>query len=131
MDIEPFLIASTLAAVLGQRLVRVICGKCRTPYEPDDEVLERIALTRADVGGRPFHYGKGCRACSETGYHGRKGIFEYLPVTDAIRELISARSPTLVLHDKAAEQGMRTMREDGVRNVLDGYTTVEEVLKCT
>ena len=131
MDVEPFLLSSTLEAVLGQRLVRTICEHCKTAYKPDDDIIERLELTRQEVGDRDFYYGSGCSFCNETGYHGRKGIFEYLSVTDAVRELINLRSPTLVIREKAVEQGMNTMRHDGVKSVLDGYTTVDEVVKYT
>ncbi|MGI6086747.1 MAG: type II secretion system ATPase GspE [Kiritimatiellia bacterium] len=131
MNVEPYLISSTLESVLAQRLVRTICKKCRTAYEPDDTVLEQINLKRADVAGKSFYYGKGCEECHQTGYKGRKGLYEYMPVNDAIRSLINDRKPTMVLRNKAVEQGMRLLRDDGIRNILDGYTTVEEVLKYT
>lgn len=131
MDVEPYLVSSTLEAVLGQRLVRTICDQCKVTYLPDEDTLERLNLTREDVGDREFCYGRGCEHCNETGYHGRKGIYEYMSTTEAIRELINVRSPSLVLREKAVEQGMRTLREDGVRNLFDGYTTVDEVLRYT
>ena len=131
MNVAPYMVASTLEAVLGQRLLRTCCRDCKTPYEPDDETLDRINLTRDEIGGRPFYFGKGCKTCNGTGYKGRKAIFEYLRVTNPIRELINARSPTLIIREKARELGMRTMREDGVRSILDGYTTVDEVLRYT
>ncbi len=131
MDVAPYLISSTLEAVLGQRLVRTICKDCKTPYPPDEEVLRRLNLTAQDVGDRPFYYGRGCQTCNGTGYRGRKGIYEYLRVTEPIRELINERKPTLVIREKARELGMQTMREDGVRNILDGYTTIDEVLRYT
>jgi type IV pilus assembly protein PilB len=132
MGVEPFLIASTLEAVLGQRLVRTICNNCKTEYAPTpDLILQRLGMTEQQVGGRPFFYGAGCSYCNQTGYKGRRGIYEYLRVKDPIRDLISQRKPTLVIRDKAVELGMRTLREDGIRCILDGYTTVEEVLKYT
>lgn len=131
MDVEPYLVSSTLEAVLGQRLVRTICEHCKRSYVPDEEILASIGLTHEEVGQREFCYGTGCKFCNSTGYHGRKGIYEYLSVSDAVRELINDRSPTLVIRDKAIEQGMRALREDGIRNIFDGYTTVEEVLKYT
>ncbi len=131
MGIEPFLISATLEAVLGQRLVRTVCEQCKTPYEPDPEVLSLLNLTQNDVGGRSFYYGAGCSFCNDTGYHGRRGIYEYLSVVDPIRRLIDARQPTLVIREKAIELGMRTMREHGVQCLLDGYTTADEVLKYT
>ena len=127
MEVEPYLIASTLEAVLGQRLLRTICLNCKTAYEPDDETLRSLNLTRPDVGSRPFYYGRGCQTCNSTGYKGRKGIYEYLRVSNDIRELINEKKPTLFLREKARALGMRTMREDGIRNVLDGYTTVDEI----
>ncbi len=131
MGVEPFLIASTLEAVLGQRLVRTICNNCKTEYQPTPDLLEQLGMTEQQVGGRPFFYGAGCSYCNQTGYKGRRGIYEYLRVRDPIRELISQRKPTLVIRDKAIELGMRTLREDGIRCILDGYTTVEEILKYT
>jgi type IV pilus assembly protein PilB len=131
MDVEPYLISSTLTAVLGQRLVRTICTHCKTAYEPDDDLIEQLSLTREDVAGRSFYYGTGCQHCNDTGYHGRKGIYEYLRVTDKVRELIDERKPTLIIREEAIREGMRPLREDGVRSILDGYTTAEEVLKYT
>ncbi|HMO05649.1 MAG TPA: GspE/PulE family protein [Kiritimatiellia bacterium] len=131
MGVEPFLIASTMEGVLGQRLVRTICPNCKTAYTPEDDVLQQLGLTREGIAGRPFYFGAGCATCNETGYKGRRGIYEYLRITDPIRDLISERKPTLVIRDKAIELGMRTLREDGIRCILDGYTTVEEVLKYT
>ena len=131
MGVEPFLIASTLEGVLGQRLVRTICPNCKTPYTPEDDVLRLLGLTRDGIAGRSFYFGAGCGTCNQTGYKGRRGIYEYLRVTDPVRALINERKPTLVIRDKAIEMGMRTLREDGIRCILDGYTTVEEVLKYT
>ena len=131
MNVPPYMVASTLEAVLGQRLLRTCCKECKQPYEPDDETLDRISLTRDQIGTRPFYFGKGCKTCNGTGYKGRKAIFEYLRISNPIRELINRKSPTLIIREKARELGMRTMREDGVRAILDGYTTVDEVLRYT
>ena len=131
LGIEPFLVSATIQALLAQRLVRTICEHCKTPYEPDDDILRSLNITREDVGERPFFYGSGCSNCNETGYHGRRGIYEYLPVREAIKELINERQPSLIIRDKAVELGMRTLRQDGIRNVLDGYSTVDEILKYT
>ncbi len=131
MGVEPFLISSTLEAVLAQRLVRTVCKRCRVAYEPTDAVVAELGLTRADVTDRPFYYGKGCVECNETGYKGRKGLFELLIVSEPVRELINIRAPAGVIRAKALELGMRTLREDGIRSILDGVTTVEEVLKYT
>ncbi|NCD23054.1 MAG: pilus assembly protein PilB [Spartobacteria bacterium] len=131
MGVEPFLIASTLEAVLGQRLVRTICSNCKTEYQPTSDLIQQLGMTEQQVGGRPFFYGAGCSYCNQTGYKGRRGIYEYLRIKDPVRDLINQRKPTLVIRDKAVELGMRTLREDGIRCILDGYTTVEEVLKYT
>jgi type IV pilus assembly protein PilB len=131
MGVEPFLIASTLEAVLGQRLLRTVCSHCKVPYTPDPEILEALGLSQADIGDRPFYFGEGCTHCNDTGYRGRRGIYEYLRASDPIRDLISQRKPTLVIREKAVEMGMRTLREDGIRCILDGYTTVEEVQRYT
>lgn len=131
MGIEPFLIASTLEAVLGQRLVRTVCEQCKTAYEPDDDALELLNLQRSEIGGRPFYYGGGCSYCNDTGYHGRRGLYEYLSVSEPIRQMINERQPTIVIRDKAISLGMTTMRQHGIQCLLDGYTTVDEVLKYT
>ena len=131
MNVAPYLISSTLQAVLAQRLVRTCCKDCKTFYDPDDDAIQRLGLTRADIGNRQFAYGKGCKICNGTGYKGRKGVFEYLQMSNPVREMINDREPTLVIREKARELGMRTMREDAIRNVLDGYTTVDEVLRYT
>ena len=131
MGVAPYLVSSTLEAVLAQRLVRTVCKDCKTPYEPDDEILHRLDLKREQVGDRPFYYGRGCGTCNKTGYKGRKGIFEYLRVGPQIRQMINEKQPTLLIRERARALGMRTMREDGIRNILDGYTTVDEILRYT
>jgi len=131
MGVEPFLIASTLEAVLAQRLVRRICRQCRTAYEPPPALLAQLGIARASVGNQQFFYGRGCAHCNQTGYRGRMGIYEWLRMTEAIRDLVVARSPTQLIRQKAVEQGMRTLRDDGLRAIFDGATTIEEVVKYT
>lgn len=131
MGLEPFLISSSLEAVLGQRLVRRICRHCRREYEPDSELVDMLGADPLEVADKPFFYGAGCQHCSNTGYAGRIGLFEMLMVTDPLRELINKRSPTLVIRHKALEQGMRSLRDDGMRAIFDGLSTIEEVLKYT
>ena len=131
MGVEPFLISSTLEAVLGQRLLRTICPNCRASCDPGRSMLDEIELSRQDLGSRKFYYGKGCEACNQTGYKGRKGIYELMRITDPLRELINEHAPTVVLKQKAIELGMITLRQDGLRSVFDGDTTFEEVLKYT
>ena len=131
MGVEPFLISSTLEAVLGQRLLRSICLQCRTTYQPSETLFAQLGLSRRDIGNRNFHYGKGCDACNQTGYRGRKGIYELMKITDPLRELINERAPTVTLKEKAIELGMVTLRQDGLRSIFAGDTTIEEVLKYT
>ncbi|MDP9253896.1 MAG: GspE/PulE family protein [Verrucomicrobiota bacterium] len=131
MGVEPFLISSTLEAVLGQRLLRSICSTCRTPYHPSETVLAPLEISIRDIGTQKIFYGKGCEACNQTGYKGRKGIYELMKITDPLRELINERAPTVVLKQKAIELGMVTLRQDGLRSIFAGDTTIEEVLKYT
>jgi len=131
MGVEPFLISATLEAVLGQRLLRSICPSCRAAYKPNDSLLAQLELSKRDIGDRQFFYGKGCDTCNDTGYKGRKGIYELVKITDPLRELINLRTPTVVLKQKAIELGMVTLRQDGLRSIFAGDTTVEEVLKYT
>ena len=131
MGVEPFLISSSLMAVLAQRLVRTIDKKCQTPFEPTENQLSLLNLSPHDIGDKVFYYGRGCANCNDTGYKGRKGIFELLQITDEVRDLINERAPTVVIRQKAVELGMITLREDGLRGIFDGQTTIEEVLKYT
>ncbi len=131
MGVEPFLISSTLCAVLGQRLVRRVCKDCKSPFEPTEAQLSLLNLSPHDLGEKVFYYGRGCATCHDTGYKGRKGIYELLAITDPIRALINDRAPTLVVRQKAVEMGMVTLREDGLRSIFDGDTTIEEVVKYT
>ena len=131
MGVEPFLISSSLLCVLAQRLIRTICKKCKSPFEPTDNQLQMLNLAPADLGGKQFFYGRGCSSCHDTGYHGRRGIFELLTITDPVRELIDQSAATMVIRQKAVEGGMKTIREDGLRGIYDGDTTVEEVLRYT
>lgn len=131
MGLEPFLISASLEGVLAQRLLRRICKACRTAYEPDKEVVSMLDVDALEIANKKFYYGKGCPECSRSGYRGRQGLFELMPVNDSIRSLITQRAPTLVLKQKAIESGMRPLREDGLRCIFDGHTSIEEVLKYT
>jgi type IV pilus assembly protein PilB len=131
MGVEPFLISATLLGVLGQRLIRKVCPECKTPYEPTESVLAQIGLSAHDVGDKSFYYGRGCENCNNTGYRGRKGIYELLDIKEPIRVLVNQKAPTVVIRQKAIELGMSTLREDGLRSIFDGETTIEEVLKYT
>jgi type IV pilus assembly protein PilB len=131
MGIEPFLISASLECVLAQRLIRKICTNCRTSYQPSEQVLASIGLKPHDIGDRSFYFGKGCEACNFTGYKGRKGIYELLKISDPIREMINNREPGILIRQKAIELGMSTLRQDGMRSIYDGITTIEEVTKYT
>jgi type IV pilus assembly protein PilB len=131
MGVEPFLISASLEGVLGQRLIRRVCKQCRTPYEPTEAVLSQLGLSPHEIGDKSFYYGQGCQVCNSTGYKGRKGIYELLDMSEPIRELINQRAPGVVMKQKAIELGMTTLREDGLRSIFDGDTTIEEVLKYT
>jgi general secretion pathway protein E/type IV pilus assembly protein PilB len=131
MGVEPFLISSTLTAVLAQRLVRTICKQCRTPFEPTESQLSPLNLSPQDIGDKVFYYGRGCSNCNDTGYRGRKGIFEIFVIDDEARKLIYDKVPSSVLRIRAREMGMRTLREDGARKVVAGLTTAEEVVRAT
>ena len=133
MGVEPFLVASSLMAVCAQRLVRVICPHCREPYESSE--LERSYYTgRVVAPGMPsptLYRGRGCGKCSGTGYLGRTGIFEFLVVDDALRQMITGRTDSQAIKNVAISGGMRTLRHDGFEKALRGTTTVEEVLRVT
>ena len=131
MGVEPFLICSSLAGILAQRLVRRVCKNCQTFYVPTDGDLQRLGIDRSVAGDRKFSYGRGCPTCNHTGYKGRKALTELLVVNNEIREMIANEAPANHLREKAREMGMRTLREDGLAAVLNGETTVDEVVRYT
>ena len=131
MGVEPFLIASSLVGVLGQRLIRRVCKNCMTEYVPTDEDLDRLNLERGQVEGKTFVYGKGCPLCNNTGYRGRKALTELLVVNNELREMISNGVPANELADKACEYGMRPLREDGLLAIFNHETSVYEVVRYT
>jgi type IV pilus assembly protein PilB len=131
MGCEPFLVAASLEGILAQRLVRTICKECKASYEPTETILSQLGVSPHELGDKQFFTGSGCEVCGQTGYRGRAGLYELLNITEPIRELITARAPTVVIKQKAIELGMNTLREDGLRNIYLGKTTIEEVLKYT
>ncbi len=131
MGVEPFLLASTVEAVLAQRLVRRICPDCREAYEPAEALLRQAGIEPECVAGKPLYRGAGCEKCHHSGYRGRLGIFEMLTMTDSLRELVVRGVPAGELRQRAVEQGMRSLREDGLRALIAGETTLEEVAKYT
>lgn len=130
MGVEPFLIASSVLAMVAQRLVRVVCRECRVPYDPSPGELATMGLARPEPGDT-FFRAAGCPACSNTGYAGRNAIYEILRVDDAVRELVMRNADAGALKRAALEQGMRTLRQDGVLKVRRGITTAEEVMRVT
>jgi general secretion pathway protein E len=132
MGIEPFLVSSTLEGVLAQRLVRVLCKECREVFAPErDELPDDFPWDSCLSGGLPVYRSRGCRSCRGVGYRGRVGIFELLLVNDEIRRLANERATTLEIMKAAIRSGMATLRQDGWQRVLDGTTSVEEVIRVT
>ncbi len=132
IGVKPFLVASSTRAMMAQRLVRKICRRCAAPHTPSDAELRSVNIDPANVPpGATFMLGKGCNECSGTGHRGRFGIFEIFLVDDEVRKLIYDRVSSSVLRNRAREMGMRTLREDGIRKVLAGLTTIEEVVRAT
>jgi type II secretion system protein E len=131
MGIEPFLIASSVEAVMAQRLVRTICPHCKTEQKVDHDYLRRIGFPEADMETAKFWRGAGCENCRQQGYQGRKGIYELLIVTEALRPLVMNRANASTIAQRAIENGMRTLRVDGWNKVKAGTTTIEEVLRVT
>ena len=129
MGVEPFLLASTVEAVLAQRLVRRICPHCRTTDEPSAALRAQFGLISTSDGNGEFFRGSGCDHCGHTGYRGRMGIFEWLLFTEPLRELVARKAPAQLIRQKAAEEGMRPLREDGLRAARNGVTTLEELAK--
>ncbi len=132
MGVEPFLVASSLLAVMAQRLVRVVCPDCRVPYLPTYEEMAKIGLSPEEVKKKGFIYkSQGCPRCMKTGYAGRLGIYELLNVDDEIRHLILKNTDSTQIKRLAISKGMDTLRDDGAKKVLEGLTTIDEVLRVT
>ena len=131
MGIESFLVTSSVIGILAQRLVRNVCNECKEEYIPDEESLENIGITPEMSSGKKIYKGKGCQDCLNTGYKGRTGIFELMILDDAIKSLILKTSDSNAIKKKAVNQGMVTLRQDGALKVLNGITTVEEILRIT
>jgi len=131
MGIEPFLVASSVEAVLAQRLVRTICPHCKTEQRVERDYLIKIGFPEEEIAAAKFWRGIGCDACRQLGYQGRMGIYELLLLNEAVRPLILNRAPASTIAQKAMEQGMRTLRHDGWNKVRAALTTIEEVLRVT
>ncbi|MHC4783263.1 MAG: GspE/PulE family protein [Planctomycetota bacterium] len=131
LGLETFLITATLEGIVAQRLVRKICSKCKTEYTPTEEMLMELELRPEDVGDKTFYYGKGCNNCNKTGYRGRTGLYEIMTFNDELRDLIMNHASTAVLREAARRAGMKTLRENGLKAIFDGVTTLDEVSRET
>jgi len=131
LGLEPFLITASIEGVIAQRLVRKICLKCKTQYDPPLEQLMELELTPESVEGRKFFFGKGCEACNNTGYRGRMGLYEIMVLDDDMRDMIVNQASTQTLRFESKKRGMRTLREAGLMGIYDGVTTIEEVVRET
>jgi general secretion pathway protein E/type IV pilus assembly protein PilB len=131
IGVQPFLVASSLRAIMAQRLVRRICQNCKQPAELSESEMRALRIEPGQLRDAQVMHGKGCEQCRGLGYKGRMGIFEIFVLDDEARHMINRRSATLSLRQRARELGMRTLREDGIRKVLAGQTTAEEVISIT
>jgi len=131
MGVEPFLVSSTVEAVMAQRLVRTLCPACKEPYEPKPDQLPPDFPLDEWRNGATLYRAAGCRACRHIGYRGRVGLFELMVTTDRIRQITHERESAWAVKKAAIEEGMRTLRQDGWRKVLAGRTTVDEVVRVT
>ncbi len=131
IGIKPFLVASSVRAVMAQRLVRRVCKNCAKPYIPDEEEIKYLNLTKAYFENATLYKGEGCSACSGTGYKGRMGIYEIFMVTDEIQQMIFKSASVYEIRQHARKQGMVSLREDGIRKVMAGLTTIDEVIRTT
>jgi type IV pilus assembly protein PilB len=129
MGVEPFLISASVIGVLAQRLGRRICPNCKEPYKPPAEALHRVGFNVDDMDNVVFYRGRGCEQCRHTGYRGRTGIFELMLVNEEIQDLIVKRAPLSEIRNAALANGMKTLKMDGFQKVLEGITTVEEVMR--
>jgi general secretion pathway protein E len=131
MGIEPFLVTSSVIAIVAQRLIRVLCPKCKEAYTPDDESLVNLGIDKKKLDRHLFYRRKGCAACMNTGYRGRTAIFEILILDDPLKRLILKTSDANQIQDEAMKRGMTNLLVDGARKVLEGTTTIEEVFRVT
>ena len=129
MGIKPYMVASSVQAILAQRLVRTICDNCKGPHEPPEAQLRAVGLTLDDIEGITLYHGSGCNRCSNTGYYGRVGIFELMEMNADLRNLTFAKAPLGEIREKARSYGMLTLMEDGLRKIIQGTTTIDEILR--
>ncbi len=129
MGVPPYMVASSVQAIMAQRLVRTICPNCKEPYDVPEGQLRGVGLSRAEVEGITFYHGAGCNRCNNSGCYGRVGIFELMEMNDDLRILTFGKAPTGEIREKARSYGMLTLREDGLRKAIQGKTTVQEVIR--
>lgn len=131
MGVKPFLVASAIRAIMAQRLIRKICPKCKQEHKLVTAEINALNIPAEIMAATTFYKGRGCNDCRQTGYRGRAGIFEIFIINDEIRKMINEKISSTVIRQRARELGMRTLREDGIRKVIAGITTPEEVLSAT
>ncbi|MBC8467943.1 MAG: Flp pilus assembly complex ATPase component TadA [Planctomycetes bacterium] len=131
LGIEPFLLTATIEGIISQRLVRKICENCKTAFEPSEAQLMELQLTPEDVKDKQFYYGRGCSKCNGTGYRGRIGVFEIMVFNDEIRDLVMNSASTAVLRVAAQKNGMKLLRDNGMKLIYDGISTIDEIVKET
>ena len=129
MGIKPYMVASSVQAIMAQRLIRTICSNCKQPYDYPERQLRAVGLDPDDIEGITLYRGGGCNRCSGSGYHGRLGIFELMEMNAELRNLTFAKAATGEIREKARSYGMLTLMEDGLRKVIQGVTTIDEVLR--
>jgi type IV pilus assembly protein PilB len=128
---EPYMLSTSLACVASQRLIRKICSECKTPVEISNEAMEEAGIPPERLEGVTFYEGTGCSACNNTGYRGRIGIFEVMPVDEEIRSLIESDANSIQIEEAATRKGMVNLRESALRKLEEGMTTFEEVIRET
>jgi len=131
MDMENYLVSSSLLGIMAQRLVRVICPQCRELFTPNEDMIQEMEISPDELPGIQLARGKGCDHCAHTGYRGRTGIYELMPISDEIRKLILSQSDSLAIKDQARALGMKTLREAGWNKVKQRVTTISEIIRVT
>ncbi len=130
MGVKPFLVAASIQAVMAQRLIRMLCPKCKKPYEPEDSELRALGISRERLAGRTLYQPDGCPSCDMTGFYGRKGVFELMEMDTGLRDVVFKSGSASQLRERARASGkMTTLLDDGVRKVLGGLTTIQEILR--
>jgi type IV pilus assembly protein PilB len=131
MGIEPFLISSAVILILAQRLIRKVCMDCREPIKVHPQLLLDLGVSPDEVRSFSVYKGKGCPICNNTGYKGRLGLYEVMPMKDEIKELVLSHASTSEIKKEAIRLGMKTLRQSGILKIKNGLTTIEEILRST